>query len=48
VTSGKKIRSSHEVRDNFKKCGNGVGFAAGLQRVRSDESQLEFAKFHHH
>ena len=41
MTSGKKIRSSHEVRDNFKECGNGVGSDVGLERVRSHQSQLE-------
>src|ERR1039457_5097896 len=38
---GQEKRSSYEVRDSFKECGNGVGSAAGLQRVRSDESQFD-------
>ena len=42
--SGKKIRSSYEVRDSFKESGDGVGSAAGLQRVRSHESQFDVAE----
>src|SRR5579862_9847115 len=42
--SGKKIRSSHEVRDSFKESGTGVGCTAGLERIRSHESQCDLAE----
>ena len=41
MISGKKKRSSYEVRDSFEESGHGVGSAVGLQRVCSHESQLD-------
>src|SRR5580700_9595423 len=47
VTSGKKIRSSYEVRDSFEKSDHGVGSAAGLECVCGDESSIESAESDH-